>query len=592
MAIAVKSVFVLAAALAVAWILRKKPAAHKHAVWSAAFVALLVLPLFSITLPRWRVSVPARFASSSVLFEANVSGAVDDGRTVRVKDRQPLRRSAEPIDWRLGLLLLWGAGVMLSLGQVLAGWIAIARRKRSANPIASAEFSESAKLLELNEQVSFFETAPGSMPITYGMLQPTIFLPSDMAEWKAEQRRMVLLHELAHVKRGDVRTHLLARIALSFYWWNPLAWIAWREFLKEREKAADDLVLSAGASATDYASHLLEVARTLDSPRVVAYTGIAMARRSQLEGRLLAILDSDRNRTVRRVSPLLSSLLAICLAMPISAFRAQSNPGSSVSAAPASSSSFEGLIQEADSARDAHDFDKAAGLYKRAVAIAANAQQRATGLIHLGIAELGARNEADAIHDFDQAQNADSGRTAEAEMWTAIAQERQSNLSAAETSYANAVAAAIPDSAMAATIMELYAQLLRQEDKTDEADSIKNQASAIRKAEEEQLRTSGQVRNPDVYKIGGDVKAPTLAFKVEPAYSEEARVAKYVGTVLLSIEIDSDGSVRDISIVRGLGFGLSQKAVEAVSKWKFNPATKNGEAVAVTANVEVNFRLL
>ena len=134
------------------------------------------------------------------------------------------------------------------------------------------------------------------MPMTFGVFRPTVLLPAGASEWSPERLRVVLLHELAHVRRGDVAMHLLARTALALYWWNPLAWFAWREFLKERERATDDLVLHAGARASDYAGHLLEVARTLQPAPATAWAAIAMARRSELEGRLVAILDSGVNR--------------------------------------------------------------------------------------------------------------------------------------------------------------------------------------------------------------------------------------------------------------------------------------------------------
>lgn len=95
-----------------------------------------------------------------------------------------------------------------------------------------------------------------------------------------------------------------------------------------------------------------------------------------------------------------------------------------------------------------------------------------------------------------------------------------------------------------------------------------------------------------VYQIGGDVSEPVLLVKVEPEYSEEARKAKYSGTVLLSIIVDKNGLPRDIKVIRPLGLGLDEKAIEAVSKWRFKPAMKDGHPVAVQANVEVNFRLL
>ena len=95
-----------------------------------------------------------------------------------------------------------------------------------------------------------------------------------------------------------------------------------------------------------------------------------------------------------------------------------------------------------------------------------------------------------------------------------------------------------------------------------------------------------------VYQIGGDVSEPVPIYKPEPEYSEEARKAKYSGTVLLSLIIDEHGNTRDIKVVRPLGLGLDEKAIEAVSHWRFRPALKGGHPVAVRAEVEVNFRLL
>ena len=95
-----------------------------------------------------------------------------------------------------------------------------------------------------------------------------------------------------------------------------------------------------------------------------------------------------------------------------------------------------------------------------------------------------------------------------------------------------------------------------------------------------------------VYKIGGGVSAPVPLYRPEPEYSEEARKAKFQGTVLLYVEIDEQGKTRNIRVVRPLGLGLDEKAIEAVSKWRFKPGMKGGAPVAVGATIEVNFRLL
>ena len=95
-----------------------------------------------------------------------------------------------------------------------------------------------------------------------------------------------------------------------------------------------------------------------------------------------------------------------------------------------------------------------------------------------------------------------------------------------------------------------------------------------------------------VYTAGGGVSAPHLLFKVEPEYSEEARKAKWQGTVLLSVIVDEMGRPNHVKVLRSLGLGLDQKAMDAVSQWRFKPGQKDGKAVPVIATIEVNFRLL
>jgi TonB family protein len=94
-----------------------------------------------------------------------------------------------------------------------------------------------------------------------------------------------------------------------------------------------------------------------------------------------------------------------------------------------------------------------------------------------------------------------------------------------------------------------------------------------------------------VYRVGNGVTAPSLLMKVEPQYTQEARDGKIQGTTLLYVEIDPDGTARNMKVARSLEPGLDQKAIDAVSQWKFRPGAKDGVPVTVAATIEVNFRL-
>jgi len=95
-----------------------------------------------------------------------------------------------------------------------------------------------------------------------------------------------------------------------------------------------------------------------------------------------------------------------------------------------------------------------------------------------------------------------------------------------------------------------------------------------------------------VYRIGGGVSQPSILFKVEPEYSEEARKAKWQGTVMLSVVVSEFGEAKNINVEKSLGLGLDEEAIAAVQKWVFKPGRKAGQPVSVFATIEVTFHLL
>ncbi|HYL34360.1 MAG TPA: TonB family protein [Bryobacteraceae bacterium] len=655
---AVKSTLVLAVARLMTSALRGRSAALRHLVWTAAAVAVLALPFFVVSLPALRIPSLGTVAPGvAALFETTATAGADAAtpRTPVPSGAANAQRPAHgPLDWRLLLLSLWAAGAAAAFAQMLFAFAAMSRVRRAARSSPDRTLAaELATQLGISRVVRILETSEGSMPMTFGVLRPAIFLPRDAAGWTEERRRVVLLHELAHVRRGDVATHLIARLALILNWCNPLAWVAWREFLKERERATDDLVLGCGARASEYAGHLLEVARGMQPSPGLAWAAVAMARRSQLEGRLVAILDSKVNRKAAgRASAWAAVLVAIALAAPFAAVRAQ-DPASTalpadidatIRAADAQKNHemlekpaevFEsrrqydnakklldaavtireqesgsqsvaygvGLMKLGDLEKKRNRPEEAAAFYSKAAALVGDRPEAAPALMYLGEHMLFNMNYLQAIEYFQKAKNLDPAQAGPAQMWMAVVREHEQNSAGAESLFRSALAVEDANSADAATTMELYAFFLKDQGRGDEAAQMSARAAALRGATpREQLpvfRSGGRLTPAsetqqlpgNVYRIGNGVTPPKLLSKVEPEYTEEARAAKYQGTAALSVEIRPDGFADNIRVIKGLGLGLDQNAVNAVLQWQFQPGTKDGAPVPVQATIEVNFRL-
>jgi HEAT repeat protein len=129
------------------------------------------------------------------------------------------------------------------------------------------------------------------VPVTWGLLRPVVLLPSAARRWEAERRRLVLRHELAHVRRGDYAGHLLIELACALHWVNPFAWRAAHRARLEQEHACDDRVLGLGTRSVDYAEHLLDIARRFAVPAIPPRGALAMAAAATLPERMRAILD-------------------------------------------------------------------------------------------------------------------------------------------------------------------------------------------------------------------------------------------------------------------------------------------------------------
>lgn len=586
--IALKSVVVLAVAWIAAWILRRNSAAVRHVVWTVAAGSLLALPLLVAMLPALRVPVNPVLADPGLVFRAAGSMGGDAvGRTgstgvERARGGSP---ATSTMNWPLWLTLVWSAGVAFGMLRMAAAWIRIWRLRQRSAALDDGEIRSLRRMLGIRQAVEVLGTNEPVMPMVCGMLRPAILLPAEAADWSAERRSVVLLHELAHVRRGDLMTHVMARVALHLYWWNPLAWVAWREFLRERERAADDLVLAAGTNGPEYAGHLLEIARTMQAGPAMA---VAMARKSELEGRMVAILDSKLKRDGAGAVAVMAALaVAVCVSAPLAALRAQEKSVVAGEAQPQSGPQFlsRGQMLRREGKREA-----AEEAFRKALELAGDKPAAVEPLTALGTMAF-IRKDLEAAEQYlDKALLLDPAKAGTAMMWMAMVRQRQERLKEAESLFQSALAIQDAESAEAATTLELYANMLKTAGREDEAQVTKGRAEAIRKKVEPQVYAAAP--KPDVFKTGGGVEPPQLLSKVEPVYTDEARAAHYEGRVVLSAEIHPDGQAHNIRVLYGLGLGLNAQAVEAVKQWKFKPGTKGGEVVTVAATIEVNWRLL
>ncbi len=344
-----KATLLLATAGLVSFVLRRGSAAARHLVWTLALLSALALPALSIALPRWQLPIVTLTAPATTVSAPATEMSMRRPPAVRARrvadQTEPAPPTAAPtadagaapagvfsipqVSWPAVLLLVWAMGAGAMLGRLGLGLLAVQWMSRRTERVTDAPWLPLARALAtelgISPRIVFLRSGRAAMPMAWGILRPSVLMPADADAWPAERLRIVLLHELAHVKRRDCLTHVLAQVSCALYWFNPLAWIAARHVRTEGERACDDLVLAAGTRGADYADQLIEVARLMRSgrfPALVAGVSLAMAHRSQLEGRLMAILDPTVPRSgISRVRTAVATTMFACAVMPLASLQ-------------------------------------------------------------------------------------------------------------------------------------------------------------------------------------------------------------------------------------------------------------------------------
>ena len=328
----IKVTLVLGLATVAVHALTRASAAARHAVLTAAIAGSLALPALLLWLPQWRLPVLPAVATADagmvaggvvrhqgapssrahVVAVAPAAGGVQDSTSVRERTER-LAWPSMPVALSIAWATVAGA-LLLRLAIGHSRVRRLAHSSRAGDWVADA--TSLATEIGVRPAPRFVEGPANAMPMTWGILRPVVMLPSTHTVWPDRRRRMVLLHELAHVARRDCLTQLLANVVCAVYWFNPLSWIAASRLAAERERACDEWVVAAGTDGPEYAEQLLDIARAM-RPERLSWSGVSMARRSQLEGRLLAILDPVRGHRPGARLAAGATVAVIAVAVPI-----------------------------------------------------------------------------------------------------------------------------------------------------------------------------------------------------------------------------------------------------------------------------------
>jgi beta-lactamase regulating signal transducer with metallopeptidase domain len=548
---AVKTSLVLGLAMLILLCLRHRSAALRHWVLATAIGAALATPALML-LPSWSLPVPA----SAPAADREVRSTIASVTTPQIpSSATPLEESSgmssvvSAIQPSSLLLPLWIAGVVMNLSGLLLGLWRLRRVASQSVVVSEGPWAEMARpiasTLGLRREVRLLQSDQGAVLVTWGWLAPKVLLPAHAESWSPERMRVVLAHELAHIRRGDWGIQMAGELLRMVYWFNPLVWLAASRLRLESERACDDHVVNLGVPGRDYAVHLLELARAFGHARKIPVPAVAIVPRpSSLQRRIAAMLNARLSRRpVTRLARLGTFAAMLVAAVPIALFA--QNTFTTVS----------GSI-----------VDESAAVLPGVVVVALD---RDRGIRHEVHTDRSGRFELTGLPQ---------GRyTLEAELPGFQTFAQQLTLSGEDVHRDITLPVGIIEELVAVTNSGPSdgpgppPQRASPRPVTCGSDSARAAAPAP--------RANGTLR------VGGQIRSPRKLYHVAPIYP----VGAEDGTVRMDAVIDTNGFIRDTTVLSGPPV-LAQSAVEAVRRWEFEPTLLNCVPVEVRMSVVVDFR--
>lgn len=310
-------------AIATVAALRRHSAALRHWVLATALACVALAPALALVVPPWNVRMPGADAVvDSTTSVESVAVAVVASRATRSRQDVSIQRAERSSLPRVTATGIWIVGAALNLAVLIVGLARLSWLTSRCRPVRDARWLSLvegvSRAYGLRRPASLLQSDQPALLVTWGCLRPKVILPAASREWSDERMRVVLCHELAHVRRRDWLVQMAAELLRSAYWFNPLVWIACGRLRQESEQACDDEVLNLGVDGPEYATHLLDLARAMRRHRRLWSPALAMARASSLERRISAMLNARLTRTpITRSSRVAIVVALLAVTLPV-----------------------------------------------------------------------------------------------------------------------------------------------------------------------------------------------------------------------------------------------------------------------------------
>jgi len=540
----IKVTVIVLVALAATAVLRRRSAAVRHFVLAAALACAAATPALRLVAPAWQAGIGAWLTESRVqlidrpllvLDSTTQSPAVVPGA-----QSPSLSRAALLARW---LGIVWAGGAAASLFVLLAGlgrlaWLASRAERVTDGPWARIA-AEISRVAGLRRPPVLLQSPDSALLATWGFATAKVMLPSDVSDWPEDRIRIVLAHELAHVRRGDWLVQMAAELVRSLYWFNPLVWVACRRLRIESEQACDDAVLKTGVEGATYATELVDLAKAFKSQQEMFLPAAAIARSSSLERRVRAMLNVRLNREpITRRASIAAAALFVAVAVLVAGFGVSAQSFSTVS----------GSIVD--------PFTRA---LPGVTLVLSNPQNQSKYEI---------KSDRTGHYEFVGVPPGNYALTAELPGFATVKRE---GVTLAGQAFEQNITMQVGTLEETITVVDDGVQ------RPPQANSVRERPRAA----PGKLSTCGDTP------LGGNIRPPTKTRDVRPIYPTGTPGA----TIELEARIGVDGLVTSVQPVGNVDPALANAAINAVSGWEFTPTYLDCQPIEVRMKVHMNFVL-